>query len=260
MRRVEKSGLVFYQSENLLQSGVDNFFLTRSGGFSQGPFAQLNLSYRVGDDPMLVAKNYGKLKRVLRLKFLATVHQVHGAKILELDAEKLEEQSLRNIEADGMVTRQKQVALGVLVADCFPLILAEPQAQVLAVLHCGWRGIAAGVIQNLLQAITAKGGKLENMVGALGPGICAECYEVDDAVINEFRKQFPQGRPRIWKKRGAQYQLDLKAGIFAVLKDAGIKLSRVQELKLCTCCCEEFFSHRRSQGHAGRQIALAMLK
>lgn len=260
MSRVENSGLAYYQSGLLLKSGIDNFFLTRAGGESRGPFAELNLSYRVGDDPRLVDKNYARLKKVLGLNSLAVVHQVHGARILDLDEDKADGQRLQDIEADGIITRQEQLALGVLVADCFPLILAEPKAQVLAVAHCGWRGTLAGVVENALQAINAKGGRVENMVGALGPGICPECYQVDDAVINQFQKRFPQGENTIWKKRGDNYQLDLKAAILTVLKCAGLKSAQLEVLKLCTCCRDEFFSHRRSRGRTGRQIALAMLK
>jgi polyphenol oxidase len=260
MKKVSKQGLVFYQSEILLRAGVENYFLTRLGGFSQGPFSELNLSFRVGDDPATVKKNYQKVKDTLGIKFLATVHQVHGNRVLDIDLEPFDEDGLRAIEADGIITAQKDIAAGVLVADCFPLLLFEAEKKILAVAHCGWRGIVGKMIENALQAIAEKGGESRSVLAALGPGVCAKCYEVDEKVIAEFAGRFPRGEGKIWKQGTKGYQLDLKAAVFSILNRLGVEQDRTDDLGLCTCCNPEFFSHRRDQGRSGRQLAMAMIK
>lgn len=259
MSKTQKQGLPFYRSENLAKAGADNYFLTRLSGESTGPFAELNLSFRVGDDPGLVKKNYQKVKQALGLHILATVQQVHGSRVLDLDLEQLDEDHLRGIEADAIVTSKKGAAVGVLVADCFPLILFEKKKKILAVAHCGWRGIVGSVIENALQAIAEKGGESKEVLAAVGPGVCANCYQVDDVVIAEFKKRFPQGEGKIWVRQNNGYQLDLKAAIFSVLNGQDVGQGRTEDLGLCTCCNDEFFSHRRDQGRTGRQLALAML-
>jgi len=260
MRRIQQKGLIFYQSEPLLNAGAHNFFFARQGGFSSGPYAELNMSFRVGDDKKLVLSNYRKVREVIGLKSLVTVHQVHGAKVLDLDREPLAEDRLRGLEFDGMVTTKKDIGIGVLVADCFPLVLLDPKRKILAIAHCGRKGIVAGIIENALKAITAKGGELKDLIAALGPGVCPKCYPVGDEIISEFKDRFPQGAGAIWRGEEDAYHLDLKAAIFSVLKESGIGLDQIDDLGLCACCSEEFFSHRRSKGRAGRQLAAAMLE
>ena len=259
MSKAQKQGLSFYRSERLSKAGLENFFLTRFRGFSKGPFAELNLSFRVGDDPELIKKNYLKVKDALGIKFLATVRQVHGSRVLDLDDEQLDEERLRDTEADGIVATRKDVAIGVLVADCFPLILYERKKKIPAIAHCGWRGIVNSVVENAAQAIIEKGGEQKNIIAALGPGVCAKCYQVDDKVIAEFAKRFPQGEGEIWRRQGDGFQLDLKAAVFFILNGLGVEQEQIDDIGLCTCCNEEFFSHRRGKGKAGRQLALAML-
>jgi len=259
MKKVSKQGLVFYQSEFLKRAGVKNYFLTRRGGFSQGPFAELNLSLRVGDDPETVGKNYQKVKETLGIKFLATVHQVHGDRVLDIDRERMDEESMRGAEADGIILTKKDIAAGVLVADCFPLILFEKEKKILVIAHCGWRGIVGGMIENAVKALMEKGGNIKNVIAALGPGVCPRCYGVDDKVIAEFAKRFPQGQGKIWMRKDQGYQLDLKAAIFSALNDQGVEDSQIEDSGLCTCCDDDFFSHRRGKGKSGRQLAMAMI-
>jgi len=97
------------------------------------------------------------------------------------------------------------------------------------------------------------------VIAAVGPGVCPECYEVDDKLIAEFAKRFSQGEGKIWERKAKGYQLDLKAAIFSVLNDLGVGDRQIDDPGLCTCCDEEFFSHRRSKGKSGRQLALAMI-
>ena len=147
-----------------------------------------------------------------------------------------------------------------LVADCFPLVLAEPLQKILAIAHCGRRPILLGVIESTISEIIAHGGAAENIIAAIGPGVGAECYTVDEKIIEEFKSRFPKGAGKIWRKKSGKYHLDLKAAIFSILEESGVKRGNIDDLCQCTCCNEEFFSHRRSSGKTGRQIAVAMLK
>jgi len=258
MIRVEKEGLVFYQSENLLEAGVENYFLTRSGGVSEGAFESLNLSYRVGDEPKRVRSNYEKLKKVLGISKIITVHQVHGGKVLDLEQEEVEPEVLRNKEADGIITRRRGIGIGALVADCFPVILVERQKRILVVAHAGRRGVLAGVIENSVRAILERGGKIDEIVGAVGPGICQRCYLVDELVVKGFQEVLGDGASRLWSRKGEGYELDLRSAVVWILKRMGILDFQIEVIGLCTCCKEEFFSHRGGRG--GRQIGLAWLR
>jgi len=260
MRKVVKDGLVYYQSEILLAAGFDNFFFTRYGGLSKGTFAELNLSLRVGDEPDLVRKNLEKVKKAMSAKRLVTVHQMHRGRVLELEPEDIDPETLRNRESDGIVTGMPGIGIGVLCADCFPLILAETQKRIIAVAHCGRRGILEGVIENALQAIIKRGGKLEKIIGALGPGICGECYQVDEKVIAGYRKKFPEGGGKIWNPGQGFYLLELKQAILSVLAQSGIDRDQTEDLGLCAFQDDDFFSHRRSRGRAGRQLSAIMIK
>jgi YfiH family protein len=260
MRRIEQKGLTFYRSELLFDAGANNFFLTRKGGVSSGPYAELNMSFRVGDDAAAVLKNYRKVKEAAGLKSLATVHQVHDARILDLDHDPVDEKRLRGLEFDGMVTTREKVGIGVLVADCFPLVLMEAKRKIIAIAHCGRKGIVGGIIENALKAMVEKQGELKNIIAALGPGVCAKCYAVGDEIISEFKDRFPQGAGAIWRRESAAYHLDLKSAIFSVLKESGLGSEQIDDLGLCTCCSEEFFSHRRSKGKTGRQLAAAVIE
>ncbi len=260
MRKTESNGLVYYQSEILLNLGFENFFFTRKGGVSLGELAELNLSFRAGDDPERVQSNLDKTRRVMKAGHLVMVHQVHGAKALLLEQGPIEPESLRNQERDAIVTRMPGIGIGVLCADCFPLLLAEPEQKIIGIAHCGRRGIISGVIENTLDEIVRLGGKVGRIIAAIGPGICGECYQVDQPVILEYREKFPQGEGRIWRRGPGFYLLDLKQAMVSVLADAGVAEDRIEDLGLCTLEGEDFFSHRRSLGQAGRQLSAIVIK
>lgn len=260
MLRLEKLGLVYYQSRKLLDVGFDNFFFTRFGGVSKGELAELNLSFRVGDDPERVRQNRDKVREVMAAEKLILVRQVHSARVIQLDSGKIDQEALANTEADGIVSEQTGIALGVLCADCFPLLLAEKKKRIVSVCHCGRRGIVAGVIENAIKAILSRGGNVENIIGAIGPGICGQCYTVDQAVISEYQKKFPQAAGKIWQSNKGDYLLDLRQAIFQVLGEAGIPGQAIDDLGLCTFQSQEFFSHRRSSGRSGRQLSAIMIK
>jgi purine-nucleoside/S-methyl-5'-thioadenosine phosphorylase / adenosine deaminase len=207
--------------------GATALFTTRRGGVSEGPYASLNVGLLTDDDPQRVAANRERVRAQAGTASLAQGRQVHGTAV-SVDGGTGE-------EADGQVTTRPGVAAIVLVADCLPVALAGPDAA--GVVHAGWRGLAAGVLEAGVAAI-GRG----PVTAAIGPGIGPCCYQVGDDVRSVFGTAEPT--------------LDLKAVARARLQAAGV--AEVYDCGLCTSCDEgRFFSHRRDRGVTGRQAGLA---
>jgi polyphenol oxidase len=207
--------------------GATALFTTRLGGVSEGPYASLNVGLLTDDDPERVAANRERVRAHVGARRLAQGRQVHGTRVV-VDGEGGE-------DADGQVTTRPGVAAIVLVADCLPVALVGPDAA--GVVHAGWRGLAAGVLEAGVAAL-GEG----PVAAAIGPGIGPCCYEVGDDV----RAVFGTG----------ERTLDLKAQARARLQAAGV--TEIHDCGLCTACDpQRFFSHRRDNGVTGRQAGLA---
>jgi polyphenol oxidase len=205
--------------------GGTALFTTRRGGVSEGPYASLNLGLWTDDDAGRVRDNRERVRAAVGAERLAQGRQVHGTRVV-VDAEGIE-------EADGQVTTVPGVAAMVLVADCLPVALAGPER--VGMVHAGWRGLAAGVLDGGVEATGA-------VAAAIGPGIGPCCYEVGDDVRAVFGTREPT--------------LDLNAIARARLEAAGVR--DIHDCGLCTSCdAERFFSHRRDRGVTGRQAGLA---
>jgi polyphenol oxidase len=208
--------------------GGTALFTTRRGGVSEGPYASLNLGLWTDDDPVHVRRNRELAQGHTGAARLAQGRQVHGTRVV-VDGQGIE-------DADGQVTTARGVAATVLVADCLPVALAGPEG--VGVVHAGWRGLAAGVLEAGVEAAGA-------VCAAIGPGIGPCCYEVGDDVADRFRRAFGFGLYR-------DGRLDLWTAAERALRAAGC--IRVDRVDLCTACSpERFFSHRRDEGLTGRQ-------
>lgn len=215
-------------------------FSTRRGGASAGSFASLNLGLHTGDGPEAVRSNRKRLASAIGLDpaRVAIGRQVHGAEVLRHDAGDAPSPYLEETEApraDGHATAQPGVAPLVLVADCLPVAISGPGG--VAMLHCGWRGLAGGIVARGVREVGAQ-------AAAIGPGIGACCYEVGDEVLDAF------GGLGAGVARGRM--LDLAEVAERQLAAAGV--GEVERAGLCTSCGPElFFSHRRDGGATGRQ-------
>jgi YfiH family protein len=213
--------------------GGTALFTTRRGGVSEGPFASLNLGLWTDDDPDRVRENRARVERLGRGR-LAQAHQVHGARVVEAEPGRGGDP----LDADGQVTAARGVAPMVLTADCLPVALVAPEG--VAMLHAGWRGLAAGILAEGAEALRAQGAS--RIAAAIGPGAGPCCYAVGDEVHAAFGTS---GRT-----------VDLKAIARARLEAAGVE--EVHDCGLCTMCDpERFFSHRRDRGVTGRQAGVA---
>ncbi len=208
--------------------GVDLVVSARPGGVSRAPYAGLNLGAHVGDDPAAVTENRRRLGAALGAP-VVLVRQVHGATVV--DAATAEEST----EADGLVEAGCERAVGVLVADCVPVALIDPGRRV-AVVHAGWRGLAAGV----LGAALVRFEDPARVVAVLGPSISGPGYQVGD----EVARRFGEHPGALTPDGSGHWRLDLRAVAAAQLEGRGVESSRVLASAEVTDGGATFFSDR----------------
>jgi YfiH family protein len=241
-------------------AGVPHGFLGRRGGVSAGIVAGLNVGTGSKDDPEAIEENRRRaIEAVLPGAALATVYQVHSADAVYVTDPWPHDQRPK---ADAMVTDRPGLLLGILTADCAPVLLADVEAGVVGAAHAGWRGALAGVTDSAIAAMESIGAHRERIVAAVGPCIAQPSYEVDegfrarlleaDSANARFFVPGPAGKP----------QFDLESYVAARLRTAGI--GRVETLGLDTYADQDrFFSFRRSTHRGepdyGRQISLVAL-
>lgn len=223
--------------------GARAVFTTRRGGYSQGPYRSLNLGVFTDDDADTVAHNRAALRADVAAPPLSFVHQVHGGEVQRITG--VGRHPLPKL--DGQATATPGVAPVALVADCLPVAVAGDGA--VAMLHAGWRGLAAGIIGEGVRALRELGAQ-GPLSAAIGPGAGACCYEAGAEVHAAFADVSAA-------HRGAN--VDLKAVARRRLEEAGV--DEVADLGICTICADPdlLFSHRRDHGMTGRQAGVAWL-
>ena len=223
-----------------LGAGVRAGFSTRGGGVSRPPYDALNLGYAVGDDPSAVDRNRAGLERWAGAP-VAYATQVHGTGIVVL-TQPPTPGSTSVGEADALVSVSPDVAVAVLVADCVPVLLADPEAGVVAAVHAGRRGLVAGVVEAAVATMVEQGASVRRVRAAIGPAIAGQSYEVPAELQDEVVSVVPQTRATTSWGTPA---LDLPAGVAAVLAAAGVE--HVTQLARDTWTDPALFSFRRSQ-------------
>lgn len=227
------------------QEGVVHGFFTREGGVSGSLFESLNAGHGSGDIAGNVACNRALAAEALGLApdRIVTAHQVHSADVVTVEAPWGTGEAPRG---DGLVTRVPGIGLGVLAADCAPVLLADPWAGVAAAAHAGWRGALAGIIESTVAAMTDLGAEKHRIVAAVGPCIGPLSYEVGPAFPAPFLAEDPENELFFGPAaRDGHHLFDLGAYVAACLERAG--LSPVTPLRLDTCAMEaRFFSYRRA--------------
>jgi YfiH family protein len=224
---------------------------SREGGGSVPPYAALNLGGHVGDDPAAVAGNRALLAETVGLPQGNVVYmgQVHGARVAVVDGP----QDRPASEVDGMVTRTPGLALAVLVADCTPVLLADPLAGVVGVAHAGRAGLVAGVVAAVLSAMAELGARPASTVARVGPAACGACYEVPGQMQREVAARVPQARSTT--RRGTP-GLDVPAGVAAQLESVCADVRRSPE---CSIEDPRLYSYRRDRV-TGRFAGLAWIE
>ena len=237
-------------------------FFTRRGGVSKGPFASLNCSLSSRDDRDAVLQNRSRVAGTIGVaqESLVGCTQVHGTSVVAVEAPWAPGSGPK---ADAMVTRRPGLALGIITADCAPVLFADPEAGIVGAAHAGWRGAVAGVIEATLFEMVRLGARTDRIVAAVGPCIAQRSYEVAadlrDAVVTHSphdARFFADG------SREARWQFDLPGYCAARLRAAGV--AEVVVTGVDTLAEEDrFFSHRRRTlaggGPIGHQISVVAI-
>ncbi len=221
-------------------------FFSRQGGISEGIFNSLNCGYGSGDDPDKVTENRARAMARLELEAdgLVTAYQAHTNRVAVVEEPWSREEAPR---ADGLVTRQCRLALGILTADCAPVLMADPNTRVIGAAHAGWRGALDGVVEAVLEAMIELGARRESIIVGVGPMIGQRSYEVGPEFPAPFLERAESNGDFFYPgRREGHFMFDLKGYIARRLSSTGVR--RVQILP-CDTCAEEnrFFSYRRAR-------------
>ncbi len=244
------------------ECGVRVVFTGRRGSSGGGSGTDLNLSYRVGDDTCRVSANREAVANAVGAPVERWVlcGQVHGslvARVSRLDAGRGGRDHWSAIPgADGLLTGCGDLAIGVLTADCVPVIIVDTRTPSIAVIHAGWRGVLAGIAAGgARMLISTSGVTAEGLLAFIGPHIRSCCMEVGPEVVSLFEAGLPASCVR---RTGERATLDLRAAVTAQLECAGMDARNVYDSGVCTRCSPDHFSFREDPG-CGRQVALALI-
>ncbi len=253
----------------LEQTGiVKHCFTTRLGGVSRGMFASLNLSFTRGDDRLAVEENFRRVAKVMGCQTgdFVLSDQTHTTNIRRVGREDAGKGLTRGrgyADVDGLITDEPGLVLSTFYADCVPLYFVDVANRAIGLSHSGWRGTVGRMGRETLAAMRREfGTQPGDVVCAIGPSICQDCYEVSADVAGEFMREFPGHEEDILIDKGnGKYQLDLWRANEVVLLEAGIRREHLSVTDVCTCCNSQIlFSHRASHGKRGNLGAFLALK
>ena len=256
-------GGIFYYSSPLLDSyGVVNAFPERSGGFSAGIYSSLNFTTSTGDAEETVKKNVEKFLSVFSSSPGQAVrtHQIHGVDILEAGSAAAPAGAgllFPIAPSDGLITADPDLTLLAGSADCSLILLYDPVRRLAAALHAGWRGAARDMAGRGVEAMLARGARPEDLLAFLPPAIGPCCFETDGDVPDAMRRGFGrEADPFLVPLTPGRYKVDLPAINAHALFRRGLKAEHIEVTRLCSCCHEVFYSHRRDGRRRGLSCAL----
>jgi YfiH family protein len=241
-------------------AGIRHGFFGRHGGASQGIYASLNCGLGSRDEISAVRENRARVAARLQAASLLTAHQIHSPTAVVVTAPWPDAGRPR---ADALVTAARGIAVGVLAADCTPVLFADPVAGVVAAAHAGWRGAIGGVLESTIAAMEGLGARREDIRAAVGPCIGPDAYEVGWDFERDFLKQDAASQPFFSRASpDARPHFDLPGYALHRLQRAGLR-----QASSCTVCTysqvDDYFSYRRSQARGdidyGRQISAIVL-
>lgn len=244
-------------------------FSTRLGGKSKGIYSSMNLSFTRGDDPDAVMENYRRISSALRIQpeKIVTSDQTHTTNLRVVGEEDCgcgitRDRDYQDI--DGLITNVPGIVLATFYADCVPLYFIDPVRRAAALSHSGWRGTVNRMGKATIQRMTEEyGTDPADLITAIGPSICQDCYEVSEDVIDAFRLEFaPELHEKLFYPTvPGKYQLNLWEANRQILLEAGVQKDNIHMPGICTCCNPDFlFSHRASKGKRGNLAAFLSIK
>jgi len=242
-------------------------YSSRMLGDSKGIYAAMNLGFNRGDDHKTVLNNYRKMTAALgigvsNLVLPKQTHSLNVKKVTKADCGNGIERKNAFEDVDALMTDENGVALMVFTADCVPVFLFDPVKRVIALAHAGWRGTVGGICRNTLHAMNrVYGSKPKDVIAAIGPSICRECFEIGPEVAEEFLQAFPEEKDEVlFAGKGDRSFADLwKANEIMLLRE-GVLRENITVSGLCTMCRPQmFFSHRATAGKRGSNAGFLML-
>ena len=260
----EVNGVPFLSYPMLEKTGIVNHgFSTRLGGVSKGCWATMNISTTRGDDPEDVRENQRRIAGAIgvQLEDMTFTNQTHTTNVAVVKAR---DRGKRFQETDGMITDVPGICLVTFYADCVPLYFVDPVKKAIGLSHSGWRG-TVGKIGKVTVELMQKtyGSDPEDIIAAIGPSICQDCYEVSGDVIQQFRENFDEAYwPELfYKKENGKYQLNLWRANELIFTEAGIRGDHIAVTNVCTHCNPDIlFSHRTTGDKRGNVSAFLALK
>lgn len=253
----------------LEQTGiVEHCFTTRIGGVSKGIYESLNLSFTRGDEDAAVRENFRRLAGAMETdvsKFVFT-DQTHTTNVRRVTAEDAGKGIVKErdyTDIDGLITNEPGLVLSTFYADCVPLYFVDPVHRAIGMSHSGWKGTVGKMGAATITAMKREfGTETKDLVCAIGPSICQDCYEVSEDVADAFKEAFPGHADEILlDKKNGKYQLDLWRTNEIVLTEAGVLKENIAVTNICTCCNPDLlFSHRASHGKRGNLGAFIYLR
>lgn len=262
---------VEYLSYPLLEKTgmVKHGFSTRIGGVSEGVCSSMNLSFARGDKEEAVRENFRRIAAALDVKvenmvFSKQTHTTNVRVVTEEDRGKGTVKLLDYDQVDGLVTNIPGLCLATFYADCVPLFFVDPVQKAIGLSHSGWRGTVGKIGKITVETMRKEyGTDPADVLAAVGPSICQECYEVSEDVIEQFRINYEQKywEELFYKKENGKFHLNLWKANEIVFGEAGIKAEHIAVTNVCTCCNPDvLFSHRASHGKRGNLGAFMAIR
>ena len=259
----EVNGVPFLSFPMLENSGIVNHgFSTRLGGVSTGCYASMNISTTRGDKPEAVEENKRRIASAIgvNVEDFTFTHQTHTTNVAVV---KKEDKGKRFMNTDGMVTNVPGICLVTFYADCVPLFFVDPVKRVIGLSHSGWRGTVCKMGKVTVETMIKEyGSNPKDILGAIGPSICQDCYEVSEDVIKEFQKVFKESLwPELfYVKENGKYQLNLWKANEEILLESGLQKNHIAVTNVCTHCNPDIlFSHRATGDKRGNLSAFLAL-
>lgn len=242
---------------------VHHGFSTRVGGVSTGPFKGMNLSLNAGEDKDLVEINRCMFVKAMNAgnPDVYTVRQMHGTRVIRIENRDHPTEEYRQAQADAVITDQPGLAIGVLTADCVPILMVDPEHRAVAAVHAGREGSLNHILSHVIQRMHKDFGTLPgDLRAALGPCIEGGCYEVGRDIAERIDNHNPDKKKILFTRDGSCF-LDLRKMNHRELLGCGVKEAYIYHVDLCTACTPRtFYSYRKSSGkETGRMMAMIML-
>ena len=248
---------------------VTSAFSTRLGGVSEGYYSSLNLSFDRGDDPARVLENFKRIGASMgvAVEDMVLSKQTHTTNVRVVTKEDKGKGVIRErnyTDVDGMITNVPGICLVTSYADCVPLYFVDPVKKAIGLSHSGWRGTVGKIGKNTVQLMQENfGSKPEDLLAAVGPSVCMDCYEVSEDVIEQFKETFEKKywEDLFYKKENGKYQLNLWKANELIFLESGILPEHMAITNVCTHCNSKIlYSHRTMGNNRGNLCAFLALK